>query len=156
MSWNSTSGAGATSSLMSIRIRTTSSTSWSSSIAGPPEPLRGGDEDQGIFGFRGADIRNILEFERDYPDARVLKLERNYRSTKTILAAANSVIANNLGRKEKTLWTDNHRGEPIVLFQGQDERAEAAFVVGEVERLWAEGRPLSSCSILYRPTPSPP
>jgi DNA helicase-2/ATP-dependent DNA helicase PcrA len=109
-----------------------------------------GDEDQGIFGFRGADIRNILEFERDYPDARVLKLERNYRSTKTILAAANSVIANNLGRKEKTLWTDNHRGEPIVLFQGQDERAEAAFVVGEVERLWAEGRPLSSCSILYR------
>ncbi|MGI6558426.1 MAG: ATP-dependent helicase [Limnochordia bacterium] len=109
-----------------------------------------GDEDQGIFGFRGADIRNILEFERDYPDARVLKLERNYRCTKTILAAANGVIANNVARKEKTLWTDNPRGEPIVLFQGQDERAEAAFVVGEVERLWAEGRPLSSCSILYR------
>ncbi|MGI6034187.1 MAG: ATP-dependent helicase [Limnochordia bacterium] len=109
-----------------------------------------GDEDQGIFGFRGADIRNILEFERDYPDARVLKLERNYRCTQTILAAANEVIANNLGRKEKTLWTENPRGEPIVIFQGQDERAEAAFAAGELERLWAGGCPLNSCGILYR------
>ena len=78
-----------------------------------------GDADQSIYRFRGADIRNILDFERDYPDATVIKLEQNYRSTKRILEAANAVIANNLDRPDKELWTDNPEGEPAVLLPGR-------------------------------------
>ncbi|MGQ9778528.1 MAG: DNA helicase PcrA [Bacillota bacterium] len=110
-----------------------------------------GDDDQSIYGFRQADIRNILEFEKDYPEARVVKLEQNYRSTKNILAAANGVIDRNLGRKPKRLWTENPAGEPVVVRRTFDEREEALFVVGEIERLCREeGRALSEFAVLYR------
>ena len=84
-----------------------------------------GDDDQSIYGWRGADIRNILDFEKDYPDATVIKLEQNYRSTANILDAANQVIAHNSGRKEKKLWTEQGEGDPIRLFDAGDEREEA-------------------------------
>src|SRR5579875_2409442 len=87
-----------------------------------------GDEDQSIYRWRGADIRNILEFERDFPKARIFKLEQNYRSTKTILAAAHSVISHNLERKPKRLWTENDIGEQIVYYTGASERDEADFI----------------------------
>ena len=89
-----------------------------------------GDDDQSIYGFRGADITNILDFEDDFPDAHVVKLEQNYRSTQTILAAANAVIANNRGRMNKALWTDIGEGDPIQVRELDDEHAEARFVVG--------------------------
>ena len=94
-----------------------------------------GDADQSIYGWRGADMRNILNFERDYPEATVILLEQNYRSTKNILAAANAVIENNLTRKKKDLWTDNPTGDPITVYEGGTEKNEAAFIVREVERL---------------------
>jgi len=98
-----------------------------------------GDEDQSIYRWRGADIRNILDFERDFPAARIFKLEQNYRSTKTILAAAGDVIRNNLERKVKNLWTENHDGEPIVHYTGTTERDEADYIAREIARLTAEG-----------------
>ena len=91
-----------------------------------------GDEDQSIYKFRGAEIRNILDFERDHPGARVVKLEQNYRSTATILDAASAVIANNTERKGKTLWTENTRGTPIDVFHALDDRAEASWVARRV------------------------
>ena len=94
-----------------------------------------GDADQSIYGWRGADMRNILNFERDYPEATVILLEQNYRSTKNILEAANAVIENNLDRKKKALWTDNVQGDPIVVYEGSTEKNEASFIVREVERL---------------------
>ena len=94
-----------------------------------------GDPDQSIYGFRGADIRNILEFENDFPDARVVKLEQNYRSTQNILDAANAVIANNRGRRSKRLWSDIGTGDPIHVRELEDEHAEARFVTGEIQRL---------------------
>src|ERR1019366_1963013 len=94
-----------------------------------------GDEDQSIYRWRGADIRNILDFERDYPAAQIFKLEQNYRSTKTILAAADAVIQNNRERKAKRLWTDNAAGEPITYFTGMTERDEADFIAREIARL---------------------
>jgi DNA helicase-2/ATP-dependent DNA helicase PcrA len=110
-----------------------------------------GDDDQSIYSWRGADIRNILEFERDYPDAVVIKLEQNYRSTKTILSAANAVVARNAGRKPKTLWTANVEGESITRYTASDERDEARFVSGEIERLVRdEGRALSEFAVFYR------
>jgi ATP-dependent DNA helicase UvrD/PcrA len=98
-----------------------------------------GDEDQSIYRWRGADIRNILDFERDFPAARIFKLEQNYRSTKTILAAADAVIQNNLERKAKRLWTDNDAGEPVTYFTGMTERDEADFIAREIARLTAAG-----------------
>ncbi len=98
-----------------------------------------GDDDQSIYSWRGADIRNILEFERDYPEATVIRLEQNYRSTETILAAANAVVANNSGRKPKTLWTANAGGEAISRYYASDERDEARFVAAEVERIVRAG-----------------
>jgi DNA helicase II / ATP-dependent DNA helicase PcrA len=98
-----------------------------------------GDEDQSIYRWRGADIRNILDFERDFPEARIFKLEQNYRSTKTILAAADTVIRNNRERKEKRLWTENAAGEPVTYFTGVTERDEADFIAREIGRLGAEG-----------------
>ncbi|HTQ25805.1 MAG TPA: UvrD-helicase domain-containing protein [Candidatus Binataceae bacterium] len=98
-----------------------------------------GDEDQSIYRWRGADIRNILDFERDFPQARIFKLEQNYRSTKTILAAADTVIRNNRERKEKRLWTENAAGEPVTYFTGITERDEADFIAREIGRLTAEG-----------------
>jgi DNA helicase-2/ATP-dependent DNA helicase PcrA len=94
-----------------------------------------GDEDQSIYRWRGADIRNILDFERDFPHARVFKLEQNYRSTKTILAAADTLIRNNRERKAKTLWTENESGEPITYFTGTTERDEAEFIAREIEQV---------------------
>jgi DNA helicase-2/ATP-dependent DNA helicase PcrA len=98
-----------------------------------------GDEDQSIYRWRGADIRNILAFENDFPDATIFKLEQNYRSTKVILAAAGGVIRNNTERKEKTLWTENETGEPVVYYTGITERDEADFIAREVARLVASG-----------------
>ncbi len=94
-----------------------------------------GDADQSIYAFRGANIRNILEFEADYPDARTILLEQNYRSTQTILSAANAVISKNPGRKPKRLWTDSGAGAQIVAYVADDEREEARFVVEEIDRL---------------------
>ncbi|MDY4416833.1 DNA helicase PcrA, partial [Selenomonas sp.] len=87
-----------------------------------------GDADQSIYGWRGADIRNIMDFENDYPDATTIKLEQNYRSTKTILAAANAVIEHNTERKKKALWTENPEGEKVTTYQATDERDEAHFI----------------------------
>ena len=109
-----------------------------------------GDDDQSIYGWRGADIRNILEFENDYPDATVIKLEQNYRSTGTILDAANQVIAHNEGRKDKTLWTEHGAGEQIRVYCAQDEREEAAWIVQQMQDLRKAGAPLGEMAILYR------
>jgi DNA helicase-2/ATP-dependent DNA helicase PcrA len=110
-----------------------------------------GDDDQSIYSWRGADIRNILEFERDYPDATVIRLEQNYRSTETILAAANAVVANNRGRKPKTLWTANVGGEAITRYSATDERDEARFVAEEIERLLREEhRSYADVAVFYR------
>jgi DNA helicase-2/ATP-dependent DNA helicase PcrA len=110
-----------------------------------------GDEDQSIYSWRGADIRNILDFERDFPGARVVKLEQNYRSTQTIIKAAGQVIRNNRERKDKTLWTANPEGPKIVRAALADEKAEAEFVVGEIKRIAAnEGRVYTDFAIFYR------
>ncbi|MDA3937567.1 MAG: DNA helicase PcrA [Actinomycetota bacterium] len=110
-----------------------------------------GDDDQSIYGWRGADITNILEFERDYPNATVVKLEQNYRSTETILAAANAVVANNSGRKPKTLWTANAGGESISRYYAGDERDEARWVGTEIERVMREEhRSYKDYAIFYR------
>ena len=93
-----------------------------------------GDSDQSIYGWRGADMRNILGFEKDYREARVILLEQNYRSTKTILEAANAVIANNEARKPKNLWTENAGGEKLTLYKAVDERDESNFITREVTR----------------------
>jgi DNA helicase-2/ATP-dependent DNA helicase PcrA len=110
-----------------------------------------GDEDQSIYKWRGADIRNILDFESDYPGARTVKLEQNYRSTKMILAAAGHVIRNNKSRKDKTLWTENEDGQRVIRAQLPDERAEAEMTVSEIKRLAELGnRAYSEFAIFYR------
>ncbi len=109
-----------------------------------------GDPDQSVYGFRGADITNILSFEEQFPDAAVIRLEQNYRSTQTILDAANAVIANNRGRKEKQLWTELGEGDPIHVRELDDEHAEARFVVGEIQRLVDAGASLSEVAVFYR------
>ncbi len=110
-----------------------------------------GDDFQSIYGFRHADIRNILEFERDFPETTVVKLEQNYRSTQTILDAANGVIANNREQKPKHLWTDAGRGEPVTIVELEDEHAEARYVASEVERLaMDEGVPRDQIAVFYR------
>jgi DNA helicase-2/ATP-dependent DNA helicase PcrA len=109
-----------------------------------------GDDDQSIYGFRGADIRNILDFERDFPGTTVVKLEQNYRSTQTILSAANAVVANNRGRKPKQLWTELGSGEPVRVRELEDEHAEARFVASEIERLADEGVSRREIAVFYR------
>ncbi|CAN5813721.1 DNA helicase PcrA [soil metagenome] len=109
-----------------------------------------GDDDQSVYGWRGADIRNILDFERDYPETQVVKLEQNYRSTQTILSAANAVVANNASRKAKALWTAGDEGEGIRVFTASDEYSEARFVVSEIERLLDEGTPARDVAAFYR------
>lgn len=110
-----------------------------------------GDDDQSIYGWRGADIKNILDFEKDYPDAKVIKLEQNYRSTQLILDAANNVINNNIKRKKKKLWTKNNEGEKIILGELENEKEEAQFVVNEIMRLkQKENRSYNSFAVLYR------
>ena len=109
-----------------------------------------GDDDQSIYGWRGADIRNILEFENDYPDATVIKLEQNYRSTGNILDAANQVIAHNEGRKDKTLWTEHGAGEKISVYCAQDEREEAAWIVQQIQAMKKRGTVPGEIAVLYR------
>ncbi|HYB22836.1 MAG TPA: 3'-5' exonuclease, partial [Solirubrobacteraceae bacterium] len=109
-----------------------------------------GDDSQSVYGFRGADIRNILGFQDDFPDARVVKLEQNYRSTQTILSAANAVIANNRGGIAKHLWSELGEGERIHLRTFEDDHAEARFVVGEIQRLLDEGAARAEIAVLYR------
>jgi len=106
-----------------------------------------GDEDQSIYGFRGADIRNILEFEKDFEDAKIIRLEQNYRSTKTIIKAATSLIAHNTLRKGKTLWTRNPEGKKIAVVETNSERDEAEFVADIIKR---KGRDYRDFLILYR------
>jgi ATP-dependent DNA helicase UvrD/PcrA len=109
-----------------------------------------GDEDQSIYRWRGADIRNILDFERDFPTARIFKLEQNYRSTKTILATADAVIQNNRERKAKRLWTDNPDGELVTYYSGLTERDEADFVAREIGRLASNGLRPADIVVFYR------
>ncbi|MFH1085205.1 MAG: UvrD-helicase domain-containing protein [Chloroflexota bacterium] len=110
-----------------------------------------GDEDQSIYSWRGADFRNVLRFRSDFPSARVFVLEQNYRSTQTILDAAHAVIAHNAQRTEKKLWTRNPVGGPIRVFEAYDEREEADYVVGELQRLVARGTcRLGECAIMFR------
>ncbi|MDQ6750748.1 MAG: UvrD-helicase domain-containing protein, partial [Actinomycetota bacterium] len=109
-----------------------------------------GDDAQSIYGFRGADIRNILEFEDTFPDAAVVKLEQNYRSTQTILDAANAVIRNNRAQKPKSLWTELGQGDPVRVRELEDEHAEARFVTGEVQRLIDEGVSRAEIAVFYR------
>jgi DNA helicase-2/ATP-dependent DNA helicase PcrA len=110
-----------------------------------------GDDDQSIYGWRGANIRNILDFEKEFKDAKVIKLEQNYRSTQTILDAANYVIKNNLGRKNKSLWTDKKGGDKIKYLECSNEHEEAFLVANEIKRLNSEkNRPYKDFAILYR------
>ena len=110
-----------------------------------------GDDDQSIYKFRGANIRNILDFEKVFEDAYVIKLEQNYRSTETILNAANAVIANNMGRKQKRLWTENGEGDRIAFRQFEDAYEEAEFVAGDIQRHVREGsRTYRDHAVLYR------
>ena len=110
-----------------------------------------GDADQSIYGWRGADMQNILDFEKDYPDAKVVLLEENYRSTKTILQAANDVIKNNRHRRPKNLWTQNEDGEEIVYYRANDEQDEAVFVAKTIEELSREaGYKHRDFAVLYR------
>ena len=109
-----------------------------------------GDDDQSVYAFRGADIENILGFERDHPDATVVKLEQNYRSTQTILNASNAVISNNRQRKDKFLWSDLGDGDPVHVRELEDEHAEARFVVSEIERLVDEGASRDEVAVFYR------
>jgi len=109
-----------------------------------------GDDDQSVYGFRGADIQNILGFEEDFPDSHVVKLEQNYRSTQTILSAANAVVAHNRGRKSKALWTDVGEGDPVRVRELSDEHAEARFVAAEVQRMVDEGVSRNEIAVFYR------
>jgi DNA helicase-2/ATP-dependent DNA helicase PcrA len=109
-----------------------------------------GDDDQSVYSFRGADITNILNFQDDYPDAEVVRLEQNYRSTQTILSVANAVITHNRGRMGKSLWTDLGEGDPVKVRELEDEHAEARFVVGEIERLVDEGVSRAEIAVFYR------
>ncbi len=109
-----------------------------------------GDPDQSVYSFRGADIRNILEFERDFPDTRVIPLEQNYRSTNAILHAANTVIEHNRERKEKSLWSELGEGEPVRVVEVEDEHAEARFVASEIAALLEYGLSLGEIAVVYR------
>ncbi|MBI2555382.1 MAG: UvrD-helicase domain-containing protein, partial [Candidatus Rokubacteria bacterium] len=109
-----------------------------------------GDDDQAIYRFRGATLRNILDFEHDFPGTRVIRLEQNYRSTRRILTIASTVIANNAGRKGKTLWTENAEGQRACVYRAWDENEEAAFVAATIGRLRAEGVAEREQAIFYR------
>jgi DNA helicase-2/ATP-dependent DNA helicase PcrA len=109
-----------------------------------------GDDDQSIYGWRGAKIENIQRFSEDFPDTRTVRLEQNYRSTQTILRAANAVISHNAGRLGKELWSAGEDGEPIALYAGFNEQDEARFIIEQIERWIDDGNPRSSAAILYR------
>ena len=118
--------------------------------AEPAELMVVGDADQSIYAFRGANIRNILDFEQDFPNATTILLEQNYRSTQTILTAANAVIKNNKGRKEKALWSDAGNGDRIVGYVADDERDEARFVSDEIDKLVDGGLKAADVAVFYR------
>lgn len=109
-----------------------------------------GDDDQGIYGWRGADIKNIISFEKDFPSVKVVKLEQNYRSVQNVIDAAVAVICANNHRVDKKLWTDRECGSPLVVYQAEDEKAEAQYVVDEVCSLQNQGYTLNDMAILYR------
>ncbi len=109
-----------------------------------------GDNDQSIYAFRNANYKNILNFEKDYPDAEVIMLEQNYRSTKTILNAANSVIKNNVYRKDKNLWSDNEEGEKITFYKAYDETDEVFYIIRKIKELISSGASYKDIAILYR------
>ena len=109
-----------------------------------------GDDDQSIYGWRGANIRNILDFENDFPNTKVIKLEQNYRSTKTILEAANCVIHNNITRKDKKLWTENEKGNILHVYKAENEYDEGRFVSERIEMLKNEGKGYHNFAVLYR------
>ena len=109
-----------------------------------------GDDAQAIYGWRGADFRNVLNFEKDWPDAKIVILDENYRSTQVILDAAQKIISRNPYQKEKSLWTKNRGGEPITLAATEDEKAEAEFVLNEIQTAAREGVPLKDIAVLYR------
>ena len=110
-----------------------------------------GDDDQSIYRWRGANIENILKFEKDYPGTTVIKLEENYRSTQNILSAAGNVVRENLNRNEKTLWTQNEKGDPVLCHKAEDETSEAAFVCDRIQKLCQEeGYSFNEIAILYR------
>lgn len=109
-----------------------------------------GDPDQSIYAWRGADIKNILNFEKDYPDAGIIKMEQNYRSCSVVLDAANEIIRHNRIRKPKALWTEREGGEKITVYQAFDEREEAMYVVGQIVKLQGQGRSLADQVIFYR------
>ena len=107
-----------------------------------------GDDDQSIYGFRGADIRNILEFENEYHDCKVIKLEQNYRSTQNILDAANRIIKNNTERRHKRLWTEQGHGEPITRYEAEDQNDEALYIVSAIQDGVRKGMKYSDFTIL--------
>lgn len=109
-----------------------------------------GDADQSIYGWRGADMQNILDFEKDYPESTVVLLEENYRSTKTVLQAANEVIENNRNRRPKKLWTQNAEGEKITYYKASDENDEAIYVAGQIDQLVRSGKTYKDFAVLYR------
>ncbi len=109
-----------------------------------------GDDDQSIYRFRGATIENILSFEQEYKNARVIRLEQNYRSTGNILEAANAVIRNNRGRKGKNLWTDHGEGEKVHCYTASDEREEGQYIASQLLRAYREGKQWRDCAVLYR------
>ena len=109
-----------------------------------------GDDDQSIYGWRGAKIENIQQYQRDFPNARLVRLEQNYRSTQMILKAANAVIANNQGRLGKELWTDGPEGEPISLYAAFNEQDEANYIADSITAWVNDGNLRSESAILYR------
>jgi DNA helicase-2/ATP-dependent DNA helicase PcrA len=120
-------------------------------LAGPETIICAvGDEDQAIYSWRGARVENMVEFEQDFPGAKVIKLDQNYRSTKQILSVANSVIKNNPGRREKKLWTENPDGEQAQFYLAEDDSMEAMFVIGRIQQLKDKGFTYKDCCILYR------
>lgn len=124
---------------------------WLRVLAGTAIPVVAvGDDDQSIYGWRGAKIENVQRFGQDFADTRVVRLEQNYRSTRTILKAANGVIAHNAGRLGKQLWSAGEQGEPVQLYAGFNEQDEARFIVERIERWVNEGNPRRSVAVLYR------
>src|SRR5690606_27800758 len=124
---------------------------WLRLIAGPMgTPFVVGDDDQSIYRWRGARVETLHRFQQDYPGTQIVRLEQNYRSTATILNAANAVIAHNTGRLGKTLWTDGPKGEPIRLYAAFNERDEAEFVVNRIRDYLDQGNRMSDVAVLYR------
>ncbi|MEO0185936.1 MAG: UvrD-helicase domain-containing protein, partial [candidate division WOR-3 bacterium] len=109
-----------------------------------------GDDDQSIYSWRGAEIRNILDFEKDYPEAKIIKLEQNYRSTKIILMAASEVVKNNRERKKKVLWCENETGDPIEYYDAEDDKEEAEYVARKVFEEHYQGRAFNEIAVFYR------